>query len=126
MVKKGSLIELIFRKGNVNIRDIDSRIAMQVTFFFFTCLLTSGIISISQAIQCRGSAKYKLTFKGQWTKADHPEGFPEGKGPHFSPVIGCSHNTLYIMWRPGEQATKGIQEVAEFGRSHISVDWRMS
>ena len=99
---------------------------MQVTFFFFTCLLTSGIISISQGIQCRGSAKYKLTFKGQWTKADHPEGFPEGKGPHFSPVIGCSHKTSYIMWRPGVLATKAIQEVAERGRSHISVDWRMS
>ena len=99
---------------------------MQVTFFFLTCLLTSGIISISQAIQCRGSAKYKLTFKGQWTKADHPQGFPEGRGPHFSAVVGCSHNTAYIMWRPGELATKGVKDVAELGRSHISVEWRMS
>ena len=99
---------------------------MQVTFFFLTCLLTSGIISISQAIQCRGSAKYKLTFKGEWTKADHPQGFPERRGPHFSAVVGCSHNTAYIMWRPGELATKGVKDVAELGRSHISVEWRMS
>ena len=117
-IYKGQSFRLIFREGNVNIRDIDSRIAMQVTFFFFTCLLTSGIISISQAVQCRGSAKYKLTFKGQWTKADHPQGFPEGKRPHFSPIVGCSHNASYVMWRPGQPATKGVQNVAEFGRSH--------
>ena len=100
---------------------------MQGTFFFLTCLLTSGIISIShQTKQCRGSAKYTLTFKGQWTKADHPQGFPEGRGPHFSAVVGCSHNASYIMWRPGELATKAVKDVAELGRSHISVEWRMS
>ena len=65
-----------------------------------------------------GSAKYKLTFKGQWTKADHPQGFPEGRRPHFSPIVGCSHNASYVMWRPGQPATKGVQNVAEFGRSH--------
>ena len=89
---------------------------MQATFLYLTCFLTSGIISLSQAIQCDGSAKYKFTFKGEWTKQSHPQDFPSG--PHFSSVVGCSHNLSYVMWRPGQNATKGVQLVAESGMFH--------
>ncbi|XP_028391469.1 spondin-2-like [Dendronephthya gigantea] len=67
----------------------------------------------SQAKPCNGSAKYTLTFKGEWSKASHPKDFPSN--PHFSSVVGCSHKSTYVMWRPGQNATKGVQNLAETG-----------
>ena len=69
---------------------------------------------LSEAIPCKGSAKYKLTFKGEWTRASHPQDFP--LTAHFSPVVGCSHNSSYVMWKPGMKATAGVKQVAEIGK----------
>ena len=76
----------------------------------------STIISLSGAISCLGSAKYTLTFQAEWTKETHPEDFPSGDDPHFSSLVGCSHNTGYRMWKPGINATKGVKNVAELGK----------
>ena len=86
---------------------------LQVTICCFACLLTSW--SLSEAILCKGSAKYKLIFKGEWTRISHPEDFPARNFPHFSPVVGCSHNSSYVMWKPGMNATLGVKDVAERG-----------
>ena len=80
--------------------------------YYCLCFLTT--MSLSEAVLCNGSAKYKLTFKGEWTSTSHPQDFPSG--PHFSPVVGCSHNSSYIMWKPGIQATPGVKQVAETDR----------
>ena len=61
---------------------------------------------------CNGLAKYTLRFQGEWTRERHPN-FPSG--PHFSPIIGCSHNDGYVMWKAEIKATRGVQSVAETG-----------
>ena len=76
----------------------------------------STVISLSQAISCSGSAKYTLTFQAEWTKETHPEDFPSRDNPHFSSLVGCSHNTGYLMWKPGINATQGVKDVAELGK----------
>ncbi|XP_028390890.1 cell wall protein RBR3-like [Dendronephthya gigantea] len=67
----------------------------------------------AKAINCKGSAKYTLTFKGEWSSSSHPKDFPSN--PHFSSLVGCSHNASYVMWRPGEKASTGVKNVAETG-----------
>ena len=89
-------------------------LSMQAMFCCFACLLASW--SLSEAILCKGSAKYKLIFKGEWTRTSHPEDFPARNSPHFSRVVGCSHNSSYVMWKPGMNATLGVKDVAERGK----------
>ena len=76
----------------------------------------SIIISLSDAISCSGYAKYTLTFQAEWTKETHPEDFPSRHNPHFSSLVGCSHNTGYLMWKPGTNATQAVKDVAEHGK----------
>ena len=54
---------------------------------------------------CNGLANYTLRFQGEWTRERHPN-FP--RGAHFSPMIGCSHNSGYVMWKAGIKATKEL------------------
>lgn len=59
---------------------------------------------------------YKITFTGNFTKAQHPNNnFPSN--PHFSPVVVASHNAGYSMFQKGFKATKGVKDVAETGSS---------
>ena len=59
---------------------------------------------------------YKITFKGNFTKAAHPNSrFPSN--PHFSPVVVASHNAEYSMFQKGFKATRGVKNVAETGAS---------
>ena len=87
----------------------------------YTAIILVTMLSLSEAISCPGSAKYKLTFKAEWTKLTHPEDFPSGKSPHFSSLAGCSHNANYVMWKPGINATEGVKDVAEEGKSLNTV-----
>jgi hypothetical protein len=59
------------------------------------------------------SARYELTFEATWSSATHPTEFPSN--PHFSGLIGASHNEDVSLWRVGENATSGIKEMAERG-----------
>jgi hypothetical protein len=79
---------------------------LKLVFIAFVCAYST------EAKSCVGSAKYTLTFKGEWTRQRHAS-FPPG--PHFSAVVGCSHKAEYVMWKPGEKATTGVKNVAELG-----------
>ncbi|XP_028390892.1 spondin-2-like isoform X2 [Dendronephthya gigantea] len=72
-------------------------------------------VSSAKAMQCKGTAKYTLTFQGEWSQASHPSDFPSSSTPHFSSPVGCSHNASYVMWIPGGNASKGVKDVAERG-----------
>ena len=75
----------------------------------------ASTVPFTQAIQCQGTAKYTLTFQAEWTSQSHPNDFPSGSSPHFSVLVGCSHKADYVMWKPGINATTGVENVAEFG-----------
>ena len=72
------------------------------------------VIPLSEALYCKGSAKYQLTFQSEWTDQSHPEDFPPS--PHFTQVVGCTHNASYVMRKPGMKATTGVKDVAERGK----------
>ncbi len=59
------------------------------------------------------SASYQLDFEATWSAATHPVGFPPA--PHFSPLVGGTHDASSGFWAPGALATTGIEQMAELG-----------
>lgn len=64
------------------------------------------------------AATFELTFDAAWSAATHPTDFPSGN-PHFSGLIGASHNANVALWEPGGMATPGIRSMAETGSKSI-------
>jgi hypothetical protein len=77
-------------------------------------LYFGSILAPAQAVRCEGTARYTLTFRSEWTRETHPD-FP--RIPHFSRLIGCSHNASYVMWKSGIKASEGVKDVAEEGKN---------
>jgi len=68
--------------------------------------------------------RYRLTFNASWSAQTFPTNFPSG--PHFSPVIGATHNDQDVLWARNQISTPGIEQVAETGatstyRSELEV-----
>ena len=59
------------------------------------------------------TATYRLTFEATWSQDTHPDGFPSN--PHFSPLIGATHDDQGRLWRFGDIASDGIEGMAEVG-----------
>lgn len=59
------------------------------------------------------SARYRVVFDAIWTASTHPRDAPPN--PHFSPLIGATHNGTVAFWRDGALATEGIRRMAELG-----------
>ncbi|MCY4349614.1 MAG: spondin domain-containing protein [Thiotrichales bacterium] len=66
--------------------------------------------------QAEDSVTYKMTFTGLWTADDITDSSLPG-GAHFTRVVGATHNDRTTLWRPGGQASAGVEDVAEFGRT---------
>ncbi len=60
-----------------------------------------------------GDAEYEVTFESTWSAATHPYNFPSN--PHFSGLIGATHDSTVSFWAEGELAPVGIKNVAEKG-----------
>jgi hypothetical protein len=58
-------------------------------------------------------AEYTVTFDATWSAATHPEDFPAS--PHFSGLIGATHNDDVRFWQIGRRASDGIKAMAERG-----------
>ena len=58
-------------------------------------------------------ATYLVTFNSSWSSASHPDNFPAS--PHFSGLIGATHNEHDVYWMENELATSGIEAMAETG-----------
>ncbi|MBT8400108.1 MAG: spondin domain-containing protein [Rhodothermia bacterium] len=59
------------------------------------------------------TATYELTFESSWSAATHPTDFPPN--PHFSGLIGGTHNESARFWDAGTVASDGIESMAETG-----------
>lgn len=57
--------------------------------------------------------QYDVTFDATWSAAMHPYDFPSN--PHFSGLIGGTHNASVNFWTPGGIASQGIENMAELG-----------
>lgn len=59
------------------------------------------------------TATYKLTFDSVWSASTHPNSFPPS--PHFSGLVGGTHNSSVTFWEEGGIASNGIEVMAETG-----------
>ncbi len=59
------------------------------------------------------TVQYELTFDADWSRQTHPYMFPPS--PHFSGLIGGTHNDLVHFWSVGAIASDGIERMAETG-----------
>ncbi len=73
-------------------------------------MLLAGLASTGFA---QDQATYEIEFVAEWSQATHPAAFPNN--PHFSPLIGTTHNDLLSIWAPNGIATNGIEVMAESG-----------
>ncbi|MEZ6241671.1 MAG: spondin domain-containing protein [Phycisphaerales bacterium] len=76
---------------------------------------TLAVLTTTAAAGTPMVARYRATFEGLWTEQTHPTDFPGN--PHFSPLIGVTHNADAVFWEPGGIATFGIERMAEAGRT---------
>lgn len=71
-----------------------------------------------------GTAAYTVVLKGTWMAAHHPYEYPTAgalTGPHFSGLIGASHNASYSVFAEGSLPTPGLERLSEEGR-HSPLD----
>lgn len=58
-------------------------------------------------------AMYSARLVATWSAETHPTNFPSN--PHFSPLTGAVHNEQVVLWQRGQNATDGIEDMAETG-----------
>lgn len=68
--------------------------------------------------------EYTVVLKSTWTAANHPFEYPAAgalSGPHFSGLIGASHNAAYMLFTEGVAPTPGLENLSEQGK-HAPLD----
>jgi Spondin_N len=60
-----------------------------------------------------GDAGYEVTFTSTWSEKTHSYKFPSN--PHFSGLIGATHNSSITFWKEDILASPGIKNMSEFG-----------
>jgi len=58
-------------------------------------------------------ALYEVFFEATWSPATHPVDFPPS--PHFSGLVGGTHDDFTGFWQEGGLASSGIEAMAENG-----------
>jgi len=79
-------------------------------FFLF---LVINFLNI-QFLNSQSIATYEITFTSGWNTSDHGT-FPNN--PHWSNLVGSTHNNQVTFFELGEMATIGIKNVAELGNN---------
>ena len=65
-------------------------------------------------------AVYLARFVSTWSADTHPVNFPDN--PHFSPLTGAAHSEQAVFWQRGQNATDGIEQMAETGGTTMLLD----
>ena len=78
-----------------------------ISILISTSIITIGCVDRDDAVQ------YEVTFNASWSEETHPIDFPPN--PHFSGLIGASHNDQIVIWDEGLIASPGIKNMAETG-----------
>lgn len=85
-------------------------------FSFLACAKTATTESEKPSVEktkTTEKGKYKLTFNATWSSFSHPNDFPSN--PHFSGLIGMTHNAEVQLFGVEKKATTGIKNMAETG-----------
>ena len=86
---------------------------MKIKNTFLLIAIFLILISINTGCIETNTAKYRVTFNATWSEETHPDDFPSN--PHFSGLIGASHNDKVTFWEDGDLASPGIKNMAETG-----------
>ena len=71
-----------------------------------------------------GTVQYTVILRSRWTLAEHPFEYPTAGpilGPHFSGLIGASHDESYSIFAEGSLPTPGLERLSEEGK-HSPLD----
>jgi len=85
---------------------------------------TLVLLIVTTSAFAQASAKYSVTLTRTWTHATHPFEYPEStliSGPHFSGLIGATHNGAYEIFKLGTKPTRGLERLSEEGK-HSPLD----
>uniref|UniRef100_A0A670XYT8 Spondin-1 n=1 Tax=Pseudonaja textilis TaxID=8673 RepID=A0A670XYT8_PSETE len=87
-----------------------------VSYYYFLLDFAMEGVTDKPIIDCCacGTAKYRLTFYGNWSEKSHPKDYPR-RANHWSAIIGGSHSKNYVLWEYGGYASEGVKQVAELG-----------
>lgn len=92
-----------------------------ILFFLATLLIASWGVATTHADSPANTVTYEVTFDNTWSNVTHPDpNFPTSNY-HYSRLVGTTHNNTITLWREGQHATPGIENVAELGY-HIPLD----
>jgi hypothetical protein len=87
-------------------------------------VLSFLVLCAFSALAADSTAQYSVTFTRLWTEKTHPFEYPEAgllTGPHFSGLIGASHNGAYKIYKEGAKPTPGLEKLSEEGK-HSPLD----
>ncbi len=70
-------------------------------------------IGLSASSAAPQTVTYQVKFEGNWTLASTPGGVVGGA--HFTTLIGGVHGSGVTFWAAGQQASAGVEGVAELG-----------
>ena len=85
-----------------------------------TALAAAALLTAPLTAQATPSAQYTVTFQASWSAASHPDQFPPG--PHFSGLVGATHDSSVDLWEPGQPASEGMERMAELGSKTVLLD----
>jgi hypothetical protein len=84
----------------------------KIVIILIFILFSINILSFTGCIE-ENTVEYEVTFDALWSEETHPDNFPSN--PHFSGLIGASHNDQVYFWKEEEIASPGIKNMAETG-----------
>jgi hypothetical protein len=100
------------------------RIALKSSFRFALTAAAAALAFQAAPALADDGATYEVTVSGLWTAERFPLEYPKAgvlTGPHFSGVIGASHNGQYALFGDGRQPTAGLERLSEEGK-HSPLD----
>ena len=84
------------------------------------CFLLASLL-IGKGVLAQSTATYEVIFSASWSAQTHPDDFPGN--PHFSGLIGLTHDSTFTLWEAGGLASAGMESMAEIGsKSPLSVE----
>ena len=83
--------------------------------------LTLMLLCFSISVLSQSSiANYTVTFTSNWSEVTHPHptnNFPSNA--HWSKLVGATHNENVVFLEMGQNASPGIEDVAELGSNTV-------
>jgi len=86
---------------------------IQAGFVVLLAALGLLLASMPSLVTAQPATTYTVVFTSTWSNATHPQNFPSG--PHFSGLIGATHDENVSLWSEGNIASAGIEQMAETG-----------